>query len=94
MFDPWIFDNEAFEFMAALDITLDGVCLSGDHLIVGITPEGQAKRTVIMTIADLAVPMTDDEMMVFARCYLRMYANGKTSTTIKNKLTAGMAVAI
>ncbi len=78
--------------MTTETITLTHVCSGGNHLT--LTGTGAKSATVPALLDELTSPITEEEMLAFAKVIAKMAKAGRTFAQAKNLLEAGVVVTV
>lgn len=78
--------------MAALTITLTGICSGGNHLTFGIS--GDRSATVRGSLDDILAPLTEEDVVAFLRVVCKLAKAGRTTAQARALLQAGVTVTI
>jgi len=78
--------------MTTLHTQLQSICANGGHIRVSLTVDGVAQRVVHLETSAIREPVTNADIEVFTKLWLKLYSKGKTLAQIRNGLTAGFEV--
>jgi len=76
--------------VAAVTITLAGVCSGGNHL--RFTISGATSGTVDAELPDLTTPVTETEREAFIKVLAKLARSGRTLAQAKSVLQTGVTV--
>jgi len=78
--------------VAAVTITLAGVCSGGNHL--RFTISGAASGTVDAELSDLTAPVTETEREAFIKVLVKLARSGRTLAQTRSLLQSGVTVTV
>ncbi len=82
--------------MASITVTLTGTCAthggSGAHLTFAVS--GDAQRTFEMELSEAIAGVSQDDLLVFARCLLRLGKVGRTNAQLRTLFQNGVTVTV
>jgi hypothetical protein len=78
--------------MAAVTVTLTGICGGGEHLTYVIT--GAKTMTVDGSLDDTQAPVTDDEARAFVKVLAKLAKAGRTLNQARNIMQNGVTVTV
>jgi len=76
--------------MAAVTVTLTGICAGGNHLTFGVT--GDVTATIHAVTADMIGAITDEDKTIFVKVLAKLAKIGRTNAQAKTALQAGIAI--
>lgn len=79
--------------MASVTIQLQSVCSGGDHATIRLS-KGAQVREVLLSVSDLRMALTQEEVEAFCKAAMKLLSEGKTGPQFKSALLAGVTVTL
>lgn len=79
--------------MASITLRATHVCSGGEHVTLSVEFAGLTV-TLNTEASDMLTPITQEDLLAWARVTLRIYKAGKTMAQVRNAMQSGLTVSV